>query len=319
MYPCAWIGQAKERDKQDIMEFRQLEILVAIVETGSFSRAGERLYLSQPAVTAHINALENELGQQLLIRSSKGVHCTDGGRILYEYALSALHQRECILNQLTRDHPSENQLRIAASSVPAQYLLPELLSSFQRLHSDVKINLIFCDSMEVGRKLKEQQADIGFSGFCSQDSECEYQPIASDRLVVITPNSPEYKELNQEEGFSMERLLTAPMILRESGSGTRREFLEYLRKQCPGKNPNVVAVMEDHLAIKHAVTAGMGISVMSERAAADSLQDGHLLAFPLIGGAVRNLYLMRRKKSRLLGISREFYQFTQERMTKGQK
>ncbi len=298
------------------MEFRQLEILVAIVETGSFSRAGERQYLSQPAVTAQISALEEELAQQLLIRGNKGVRLTESGKVLYEYALSALNQREETIIRLAKDRPAAGQLRIAASSVPAQYLLPDLLSSFQKQHEDMRINLIFCDSIEVGRKLSEHQADIGFSGFCSFNAECEYQPIAEDRLVVITPNAAKYAELPKANPFPLTQLLTEPMLMRESGSGTRREFTNYLQKTMPGATPNIVAVMEDYLAIKNSVAAGMGVAVMSERAVEDYVRLGYILAFPLGEEAVRNLYILRRKKSRLLGVAKEFYQFVIERLSK---
>jgi len=299
------------------MDFRQLEILVSIVETGSFSRAGERLYMSQPTVTSHINCLERELEQQLLIRSNKGVRLTESGKLLYEYAVSALDHREEILLKLSKNHPGAGQLRIAASSVPAQYLLPDLLSSFRRSHKEMRINMVFCDSVEVGRKLMEQQADIGFSGCCAFDGECEYLPIATDRLVVITPTTSPYSELAKNECFPLDLLLSEPMIVRESGSGTRREFNNYLQKVQPGASPNILAVMEDYLAIKNAVSAGMGVAVMSERSVEDYVRLGYVWAFPLGAEAVRNLYLLRRKKTRLLGITKEFYQFVIEHFSPG--
>lgn len=294
------------------MEFRQLEIFVAVVENGSFSRAGERLYLSQPAVTAHINALEQELEQQLLIRGKQGVRLTSGGKILYDYALSALNQREETLINLMKGRTDAGQLRIASSSVPAQYLLPELLVNFRRVNQDVRINLIFCDSTEVGRKLSNQQADIGFSGSRSFDIECDYQPIATDRLVVITPASDPYCSLSNDGCFPVERLVNDPMIVRESGSGTRREFMNNLQKLAPGAEPNIVAVMEDNLAIKNAVAANMGIAVLSERSVEDYVNLGYVLSFPLGDNAVRNLYILKRKKIRLLGTAKKFYQFALE-------
>ncbi|MDO4733450.1 MAG: selenium metabolism-associated LysR family transcriptional regulator [Bacillota bacterium] len=298
------------------MDFRQLEIFVAIIEAGSFSRAGERLYMSQPTVTAHMNSLERELEQQLLIRSNKGVRLTESGKYLYEYARNALEQREDILLKLSKKQSGLTQLRIAASSVPAQCLLPELLSSFHQQHNGLRINMSFCDSMEVSQKLTSQQADLGFSGYCAFDVECEYLPIAQDRLVVITPKDGSYASLPYAQPFPIELLLSAPMVVRESGSGTRREFVNYLQKHCPGRNPNIVAVLEDYLAIKNAVSAGMGISVMSGRSVEDYVRLGYVRAFPLGEDAVRNLYILRRKKSRLMGIAKEFFQFALEEFSR---
>lgn len=297
------------------MDFRQLEIFVAIVETGSFSQAGERLYISQPAITAHINALEKELDQPLLIRNRQGAYLTEGGKMLYDYALAALREREDALINISKGSLGATKIRIAASSIPMQYLLPELLKSFRDQYPETRLEVSLCDSLEVEHALHERRADIGFSGCIPFGPTCAYNTIARDQLLVITPVMQKYSSLCADTPFPMEWLLGDPMIARENGSGTRRSFTHHLQKLNPGAEPNIIAVIEDSLAIINAVAAGMGIAIVSQRTAEDYVRLGKLYAFPLGWDAVRELYILRRKKERLLGNNKEFYQFALTHLT----
>ena len=291
------------------MDFRQLETLVAVVESGGFSRAGEKLFLSQPTITAHINGLEQELGQQLLIRSTKGVQTTDAGRRCYAYAKATLDGRERLLGELGCQEGALPQLRIAASTVPAQYLLPELMAAYRHLHPTVTFHLDLCDSTEVSQRLNARQADVGFCGAAVADSGCRFQPLIEDELVVITPVNEKYRDLIGRT-FPLDLLLTEPLICREAGSGTRLEFERWLRLQDKQEKLNVAAEMADPQAIKNGVAAGLGLAVLSSRTVHDYGELGKVLIFPLEDGVRRFLYLVRRKKGGLAGPVGDFYDFT---------
>ncbi|MBQ6807896.1 MAG: LysR family transcriptional regulator [Firmicutes bacterium] len=291
------------------MDFRQLETFAAVVEAGGFSRAAELLYLTQPTITAHINSMEQELGQQLLIRSTKGVQPTEAGRRCYDYAKRALSDRDRLLAELGGRGSVLPQIRIVASTVPAQCLLPELMANYRQKHPDVTFSLSLCDSTEVSLRLSEHQADIGFCGTSLAGSDCRFHALTEDDLVVITPVSSPYTNL-PEGMFPLELLLRDPMICREAGSGTRLEFERWLRKQDKMAQLNVAAEMADPQAIKNAVAAGLGLAVLSSRAAANYVTLGKVLAFPLDTSARRFLYLVRRKKGNLIGPAGDFYDFT---------
>ena len=115
------------------MDFRQLESFVAIAKHGSFTRAAEELYLTQPTLTGHIQAIENELGTVLLNRCGKSVTLTEAGRILYNHAVNILNMREQALFTLAKyEGKLEGELAIAASTVPQRYILPGLLAAFSQ-------------------------------------------------------------------------------------------------------------------------------------------------------------------------------------------
>lgn len=300
------------------MDFRQLETLTAVIETGGFSRAAALLYLTQPTITAHINSLEQELGQQLLIRSTKGVQPTEAGRRCYDYAKRTLADRERLLAELGGLEENIPHISIVSSTVPAQYLLPELMASYRQRNPKVSFQLSLCDSAEVSQRLSEHRADIGFCGAAISGSDCRAYALTSDDLVVITPVSRPYQELSCAS-FPLELLLTQPMICREAGSGTRLEFERWLRQQDEKAQLNVVAEMADPQAVKNAVSAGLGLAVLSSRAAADYVALGKVLAFPLDNQARRYLYLLRRKKTNFLGATADFFDFVLQRFAAADK
>ena len=289
------------------MDFRQLETLAAVIETGGFTRASERLYLTQPTVTAHINSLEAELGQQLLIRSTRGIQVTDAGKCCYGYAKKLLKLRNQALSDLGIQE-TPNQISVATSSVPGQYLLPKIMSDYRHEKHNISFSVIMCDSTEVSQKVESGLADIGFCGAKLQNSNCIYKAVDVDKLVVITPPNSQYCELAGSD-FPCSLLTTEPFISREVGSGTRQEFEHWLYSKNPGANMNIIAEMDDPQAIKRAVSNGMGIAVISECAAIDYIQAGLLFSFTLPDSVPRSLYMVKRKKSRLSPAVQDFYAY----------
>ena len=294
------------------MDFNQLNTFVKVVETGSFSRAGERLFLSQPTVTTQIKLLEQELSQQLLTRSTNGIRVTEAGKKLFEYAKRTLRDRENILGEFGQDTAGVQTINVAASSIPGQYVIPQLISLFHKNNPQIRIRLNICNSAEVCQALLERTADFGMGGSDSFQGDCDYLPIVDDPLVVATPNTEPYKQLAMTEPFPDALLQTTPFVMREEGSGSRREFEKWQQKHMQGVVVNIAAIINDNQAIKEAVAGGTGITVISARAVVDYVKQGLLRSFPLEGVADRKLYLVRRKKFKLMGDVADFYQFIKE-------
>ena len=298
------------------MDIRQLEIFVAVVENLSFSKAAQKIYLTQPTISAHIASLEKELAVPLLIRNTRELYPSEAGQKLYEYAVKILRLREEALAEVGNKNNNERGvINIAASTIPSKHLLPALIAGFRKDHPAISFQIIHCDSGDICRVLSNQQAHIGFGGAVINSEYCSYQAIADDKLVIITPDNEHFSRLAGDSS-AFTKLMQEPFILRSIGSGTRYEFEQYLLRHNHHLPLTIVAEMTDTEAIKNSVTAGMGISVISDLAAADGAKFGQLRVFPLPDGGDRQLYLIKRKKSHLNEIERKFYAYVLEKSKK---
>ena len=263
------------------MNLKQLEAFVRVAETKSFSAAAKMLFLTQPTVSAHIASLERELNTCLLIRNTKGVALSESGKELYAYAEQMLELEQKIRERfgLTGRQPG-SVLRIAASTIPSLYLLPDIMARFRNEYPEEQLKLFETDSSGVVEMILSHKADVGFTGTVLEKGSCTYIPFYQDELVVLTPSSERYRARKNDDIVSW--ILEEPVILREEGSGTRKEALRLLvQTGVDISKLNVAAMMENQETIKRSVGSGMGISILSKLAAKEEIDSGKLLAFPL--------------------------------------
>lgn len=293
------------------MDFKQLEAFVQVVRLGSFSKAAKALYLTQPTVSAHVSGLEQELGTSLLRRTSQGALPTREGKILCGYAQEMLALRERAVSECGVPREMKGTLEIASSTVPHQHLLPELMSRFRELHPGASFHVISGDSSQVVDSLLAGRAELGLTGTTTPTELCLYTSFAQDSLVVITPNTEPYRSL---QAFGIAQLRQFPFILREPGSGTRKETEEFLRQKGLGlEELKIAAQLDDPDAVKNSVGQGLGVSILSELSAADLARLGKILVFPLEGEPIlRRLYVVRRAKGALSPLAAEFHRFVLE-------
>lgn len=293
------------------MDFKQLEAFVYVVKLKSFSKAAQRIYLTQPTISAHINSLEKELDTKLIERGTKYVYPTRPGSILYQYAVKMLNLREeacCSVKNYNKE--LKGSLTICASTVPSQNILPKVISAFREEYPHVTFNILRQDSEQVVESIAKGLADIGFCGTDTHDPDCVFESFIQDHLVVITPNSERFRQM-RTTGIKAEVLKAEPIILREEGSGTRKETEHFLSKA--GINIGelkVAAQFNDPDSIKHAVSQGMGISIISKAAVEDYENFGLLLSFDLSGISMdRYLYIVSSKNNPLSFIGEVFLNF----------
>lgn len=263
------------------MNLKQLEAFVRVAETKSFSTAAKMLFLTQPTVSAHISSLERELNTCLLVRNTKGVALSEAGKELYAYAEQMLELEQKIRERfgLTGRQPG-SVLRIAASTIPSLYLLPDIMARFRKEYPEEQLKLFETDSSGVVEMILSHKADVGFTGTVLEKGSCTYIPFYQDELVVLTPSSERYRARKNDDIVSW--ILEEPVILREEGSGTRKEALRLLAQTGVDISKlNVAAMMENQETIKRSVGSGMGISILSKLAAKEEIDSGKLLAFPL--------------------------------------
>lgn len=297
------------------MNLKQLEAFVHVAESGSFSKAAKEVFLTQPTVSAHISALERELNVRIFIRNTKEVSLSDAGKELYKYAKQMVDIEKKIEERFcAKEKDRRHTISIAASTIPAQYLLPNILLKFNERYPDEQIKIVESDSSQVITQLIDNMVDVGFTGTVLEKKHCKYIPFYKDELVIITPNTEKYQKLQQNQGESISWLLEESVIMREEGSGTRKEAEKQLRaaKVDPSKL-DIIASIENQETIKKSVRQGLGISVISKLAAKDDVDAGYLLAFPIPGaGSGRDINLVYNKNYQLSRTAERFVKVVKE-------
>ena len=262
------------------MEFKELESFVTIAKVKSFSKAASQLFLTQPALSNHIAKLEAELGITLFERNNKRTELTPAGQQFYLSAIEILNQREhALLNLEKYQGKIEGLLQVATSSVPGQYVLPDILTRFHEIYPDVTFNLHHLSSREITDSLVNGDLDFGFVGASPDNRNLIYEKVQDDELVVIAPNKPPYSEM---ESISFSQLLDAPLLLRKPGSGTRQAFdIAYKQHAYLGKSANILAHMDNNEMVLLCVKAGLGLSIVSSISIEDKVKAGFLRVLPL--------------------------------------
>ena len=147
------------------MNLKQLEAFVQVAEGGSFSKAAKQLFLTQPTISAHISSLEKELNARLFVRNTKEVRLSDDGKELYRYARQMIDLQKKIEERFeTGKGESKHLITIAASTIPAQYLLPKILMKFNERYPKEQVKLIETDSSQVVTQIIDHMVDVGFTG-----------------------------------------------------------------------------------------------------------------------------------------------------------
>lgn len=298
------------------MNLKQLEAFVAIADEGSFSRAAKSLFLTQPTVSAHISSLEQELNVRLFVRNTKEVNLSEDGKVLYSYAkqmVSLQKQIEMVFDKTRKE--GSHCLRIAASSVPAQYLLPQILAQFSEKYPEEQFKLMETDSAKVVEQVVNYNVDIGFTGTVFEKKHCQYIPFYQDELIIITPNSERFRKLKEVKDTEDEQqnedkmwIQKEPVILREEGSGTRREAERLLKNMgIHMEDLNIVASMENQETIKRSVSRGIGVSIISRLAAEEELREEKILEFPLGGKqGKRDINVVYNKNFQMSSLAEKF-------------
>lgn len=298
------------------MELKQLRSFAAVVRYGSFTRAAENTYLSQPTISTHIRALEEELNTQLLLRDTKNLQVTPRGQELYECACRMLELQDNLLQRWRQS--DQHIIQLGASTIPSAYILPEVLPLYGKQNPGSYFVVHQSDSRQVIEGVAGGLFDVGMSGMPCQDEAIRCEPFFRDRMVLITPVSRRFLALQSQGEQALPELLREPIILRETGSGSQKSADRFLAQMGLRENElRVTARVNDQESIKNLVSGGLGVSIVSEKAVRDFVAEKRLLAFPLPpGSAERNLYLLLPRHAsadslRFCSFVREFYRAPQ--------
>jgi DNA-binding transcriptional LysR family regulator len=273
------------------MNFKKLDAFIMVVEKNSFSEAAAALKSSQPSVSLKIKSLEDELGFELLDRGASVIRPTSAGLLVYSAAKDIKTRWKTLEDNLSEFQGTlTGTLSIGASTIPGTYLLPSWIKKFRTLYPKVDVKINIGDSKKVLDQLQNHQIDAAIIGMKVDSRLLTSKPIASDSLVLITPEghplinaeSPDFAETQQYD-----------FVLREEGSGTRKMMEHYLgEKGLSLDDLNVAVSIGSTESVIAAVEAGLGISFVSRLAAMPAAKAGRISIISNFEPYEREFYLV---------------------------
>ncbi|AXG76975.1 LysR family transcriptional regulator [Streptomyces paludis] len=261
-----------------------LELLLAVARLGSLGRAARETGISQPAASSRIRSMERQLGVALVDRSPRGSRLTDAGTLVTDWARRVVEAAEAFDAgaQALRGR-RDSRLRVAASMTIAEYLLPRWLIALRRERPDTAVSLHAGNSLAVAERLLAHEADLGFVEGLATPDGLDSAVIGHDRLLVVT--APGHPWAHRRTPLDPAELARTPLILRETGSGTRQVLDAGLTPY--GGLADPLLELASTTALKAAAVSGAGPCVLSELAVVDELAAHRLVSVPVAGIRLR--------------------------------
>jgi DNA-binding transcriptional LysR family regulator len=292
------------------MADRRLQVFHTVARLLSFTKAAETLHMTQPAVTFQIRQLEEYFNTRLFDRTHNRISLTSAGERVFEYAdriISLYAEMDSKVRELTGD--VSGILIIGASTTIAEYVLPSLLGEFRDKHGNINIRLRVSNSNGIVHMVEDNSVDVGIVESPVQNKNLVVEVCWHDKLVFICPLA---HPLAKKAKITVDDLVGLPFISREEGSGTREFICEYLAKRDMQLHDlNLSLEVGNPEAIKSAVEAGLGVSIVSQATVVKELKLGTLVARPLDPPLERPFsFVFQRQKFRLRAME-EFMKFAE--------
>ena len=278
-------------------DLRQLEIFCKVVELKSFSRAAEEVFLTQASVSERIANLEVAIGAKLLDRLGRQITPTRVGELLYKHALLLLDMKKTA--KLEIEHflgKKSGEVRIGGSTIPGEYILPQVIANFNEKYPLVRVILDIGDTLEIERRVIEGKLELGIIGSKSVHPSLLHHELWQDELVIAVPSKHRW---DHKKDLSLEELVQEPFITRESGSGTLRIIEIHLKKRHQEglDKLNIKAEFGSSTAVKEGIRSGLGVSILSYRAIQNEITMGTIKALRIKDIPMfRSFYLIRDKR-----------------------
>ncbi len=290
------------------MADRRLQVFYTVARLLSFTKAAEALHMTQPAVTFQIRQMEEHFNTRLFDRSRNRIDITEAGRVIFEYAERIFEQyaeMENAVREVTGD--VSGAITLGASTTIAEYMLPALLGDFKKQYTDINLRLKVTNTEGIVSMVENNVIDLGVVEAPVSNKSLMVEVCRIDQLVVIVPPG---HPLAKREAIGIEELQAWPFICREQGSGTREVIIEYLHAQGLHKDylHNCLELGSSE-AIKGAVEAGMGVSILSKTVINKEQQLGTLVGIPLAPALERPFSFVRQKQKFRSGAIEQLLDF----------
>jgi LysR family transcriptional regulator, transcriptional activator of the cysJI operon len=298
------------------LENFRLRVFRAVADEMSFRKAAEVLHLSQPAVSQHIHALEEEAEVQLFDRARGEGHgsqisLTEAGRVLLGYANTAAETMVEARRALAAlNHEVVGELRLGASTTVAQYVLPRILGAFLRQYPQVKLSLVSGNTERIVESVAEKKVALGIIEGPAMRRDVKTERMVKDEMVLIV--SPTHTlALRKGAVITPAELAKLPLLLRERGSGSRRVVERALKKVgIPLRSLGVAMELDSTEAIISGVEAELGVGFVSRWAVGKVLRLGTVRVVAVEGlEIVRDFSFVRLAGSEMRGAAAAFQRF----------
>ncbi len=279
------------------MDIHRLMVFCKVIDLQSFTKAAEAVCLTQPTVSEHIRALEESLGEKLIDRLGREILPTPAGKVLYQYAREIIQLRDKAVQALEKFKGNlSGSLSVGASTIPGTYILPRLVGTFKASYPSIQITLRIGSSGEVVQKILDGSVEFGMIGARWDEKRITLEEVYSDELLLVVYEEHPWRGRERVELRELEGM---PFIMRERTSGTR--FVMAHALEAAGFAPsglNVVAEMGSTEAVRQAVKARIGVSILSSHAVSEDIARGCLFAVPIEGVRIERPFYLAHRKNR---------------------
>lgn len=290
-----------------MIDFR-LKVFQSVAYNLSFTKASKELYISQPAISKHIQELEQEYKMPLFERMGNKIALTHAGTLLLthtESILKAYRQLDFEMNLLNEVYAGE--LRLGASTTIAQYVLPPVLATFIRKFPNIKISLFNGNTRDIEQALTDHRIDLGMVEGNNRLSNLRYTPFLRDELVVVTHAE---SSLAQYDEISLEQLLQLPLVIRESGSGSLDVFERELAKHNLKLSAlNVLIQLGSTESIKLFLKNADCLGIISIQAVRDEIASGKLKVIDVVDFECERMFSFAQLQGKTGGLEEKFIHY----------
>lgn len=296
------------------VNYERLQTFIAVAEKNSFSEAAKKLFVTQPTITSQIKALEEELQTKLFERTTKTVKLTQSGEILLKYAkdivqLSSLARKEI----LKIEEKIYGDLKIGCSLTIGEYILPHFLKRFKEKYPLIHMQAKISNSASIIHHIKDQVVHVGLIETSIHDKQIVMHPILEDELCLVT--KVDYFPFPEKQ-ISLDQIKNIPLIIRESGSGTREVVEQHLeRAGVSFHDLNIVMEVGSTEAVKAVVESGLGASFISKTAIMKEKQLGLLTSYSIRNITFNRHFYLVFRKGQILSSTTELFMDELQKMT----
>lgn len=292
------------------MDLKHLETFCKVAELGSFSRAAEAVYLTQPTVSGHIASLEQALGLRLFDRLGRKTALTNAGQIFYRHAKEILKLRDEALNAIYEfSHLIRGRITVGGSTIPGEYILPKAMGAFQREAPGISITLVIADSQEIVDRVLAGEVETGVVGMRFDGERVETRPLFKDRVIIIA--SPQHLIAKKGE-VTWDELRSVPLLIRERGSGTREAFERYVTEAGYRlEDFTIIGEVGSSTAVKEGVKAQIGLGFVSDLAVREEIAGEIITEITIKGSSApeRDFFLVVPTGREISPPARRFMEF----------